>query len=93
MCNTGTQKVSSSDGLVTTVAYKLGKDQPAVYALEGSVAVGGAALEWLQSSLGFSESPAESEELASSVFSTGDVYFVPAFNGLYAPRWRKDSRG
>lgn len=84
----------STHGLVTTVAYKLGKNQPPVYALEGSVAVGGAALKWLQNNLSIIKNVAkDTEELAGSVMSTGDVYFVPAFTGLYAPYWRKDARG
>lgn len=93
LCNTGEVKVLSTHGLLTTVAYKLGKDAPAIYALEGSVAVGGSALRWLKNNLKVLKSPDESEKLAGSVFSTGDVYFVPAFTGLYAPYWRKDARG
>ncbi|XP_037031870.1 glycerol kinase [Bradysia coprophila] len=93
LCNTGEQKVLSTHGLVTTVAYKLGKDKPAVYALEGSVAVAGSALKWLQNNLKILKNIDDSEQLAGSVFSTGDVYFVPSFTGLYAPYWRKDARG
>lgn len=93
MCNTGEQKVLSKHGLVTTVAYKMGKDQPTIYALEGSVAVGGTALHWLETKMGLFKSNEDSELLASSVFSTGDVYFVPAFNGLYAPYWKNDAKG
>lgn len=133
LCNTGEQKVLSTHGLVTTVAYKLGKDKPAVYALEGlfvvkvsfsfgyfnepfiegSVAVAGSALKWLQNNLKILKNIDDSEQvyswknfpkdfflqnclvsqLAGSVFSTGDVYFVPSFRGLYAPYWRKDARG
>ncbi|KAJ6627317.1 Glycerol kinase 3 [Pseudolycoriella hygida] len=93
LCNTGEQKVLSTHGLVTTVAYKLGKDKPAVYALEGSVAVAGSALKWLQKNLKILGNIEDSEQLAGSVFSTGDVYFVPSFTGLYAPYWRKDARG
>lgn len=87
------QRVYSSHGLVTTVAYKMGPNSPAVYALEGSVAVAGAAIKWLRDNLKLIKNVNESEDLAQSVFSTGDVYFVPAFNGLYAPYWRKDARG
>ncbi|KAF5287051.1 hypothetical protein FQR65_LT12352 [Abscondita terminalis] len=91
--NTGTTKVQSSHGLVTTVAYKLGSS-PTVYALEGSVAVAGAAMNWLRDNMGFIKDVQEdTESLAKEVFNTGDVYFVPAFKGLYAPYWRKDARG
>lgn len=91
--NTGTSRVQSSHGLVTTVAYKFG-DGPATYALEGSVAVAGAAIKWLRDNMGFLNNINEdTESLAKEVFSTGDVYFVPAFKGLYAPYWRKDARG
>lgn len=93
MCNTGEEKVLSKHGLVTTVAYKMGKDQPTIYALEGSVAVGGTALHWLETKMGLFKKGESSELLASSVFSTGDVYFVPAFNGLYAPYWKSDAKG
>lgn len=92
MCNTGPQKILSDNGLVTTVAYKMGKD-PAQYALEGSVAVGGTALHWLGKRIGLVKPQESSEELASSVYSTGDVYFVPAINGLYAPSWKTDAKG
>ncbi|XP_047343442.1 glycerol kinase isoform X1 [Vespa velutina] len=93
LCNTGTKRVYSSHGLVTTVAYQLGPNSPAVYALEGSVAVAGAAVKWLRDNMKLIKDVHESEHLAQSVFSTGDVYFVPAFTGLYAPYWRKDARG
>ncbi|XP_074104495.1 glycerol kinase 3 isoform X2 [Cotesia typhae] len=93
LCNTGTTRVYSSHGLVTTVAYKLGPNSPAVYALEGSVAVAGAAIKWLRDNMKLIKDVHESEQIAEKVFSTGDVYFVPAFNGLYAPYWRKDARG
>ncbi|KAI4492423.1 hypothetical protein M0804_002214 [Polistes exclamans] len=93
LCNTGTTRVHSSHGLVTTVAYQLGPNSPAVYALEGSVAVAGAAIRWLRDNLKLIKDVHESEHLAQRVFSTGDVYFVPAFTGLYAPYWRKDARG
>lgn len=83
----------SSHGLVTTVAYQLGPNSPAIYALEGSVAVAGAAIKWLRDNMKLIKDVHESEHLAQSVFSTGDVYFVPAFTGLYAPYWRKDARG
>lgn len=93
MCNTGEERVFSKQGLVTTVAYKMGKNQPTIYALEGSVAVGGTALQWLGNKLGLLKPHENSELLASSVFSTGDVYFVPAINGLYAPSWKSDAKG
>lgn len=93
MCNTGRQKIYSKEGLVTTVAYKMGANQPACYALEGSVAVGGTALRWLGDRIGLIKPHENSEELASSVYSTGDVYFVPAINGLYAPSWKSDAKG
>ncbi|ENN73409.1 glycerol kinase [Dendroctonus ponderosae] len=91
--NTGTSRVHSSHGLVTTVAYKFG-DEPAIYALEGSVAVAGAAIKWLRDNMGFIKNINEdTESLAKEVFTTGDVYFVPAFKGLFAPYWRQDARG
>ncbi|KAF5281407.1 hypothetical protein FQA39_LY17803 [Lamprigera yunnana] len=91
--NTGVTKVQSTHGLVTTVAYKLGKSAP-IYALEGSIAVAGAAINWLRDNMGFiKDVQKDTECLAQEVFSTGDVYFVPAFKGLYAPYWRKDARG
>ncbi|XP_033210866.1 glycerol kinase [Belonocnema kinseyi] len=93
LCNTGHSRVFSSHGLVTTVAYQFGPNSPAVYALEGSVAVAGAAIKWLRDNMKLIKDVHESEHLAQSVFSTGDVYFVPAFSGLYAPYWRKDARG
>jgi glycerol kinase len=91
LVNTGAEPVAS-DELIATVAYKLG-DGPAAYALEGSIAVTGAAVRWLRDQLGIVESAAEVEALAASVEDTGDVYFVPAFSGLFAPRWREDARG
>lgn len=92
--NTGTTKVQSSHGLVTTVAYQLGNNAPPIYALEGSVAVAGAAMKWLRDNMGMVKDVVkDTEELASEVFSTGDVYFVPAFKGLFAPYWRMDARG
>lgn len=79
--------------MVTTLSYKFGKDEPAVYALEGSVAVAGAAIKFLRDNLNLLSNVSETESLAEEVMTTGDVYFVPAFNGLYAPYWRKDARG
>ena len=92
LLNTGTTIVRSQHGLLTTVCYKLG-DSPAVYALEGSVAVTGSAIQWLRDQLGVIKSSSEIEALASSVEDNGGVYFVPAFSGLFAPHWRSDARG
>ncbi|HET6239476.1 MAG TPA: glycerol kinase GlpK [Acetobacteraceae bacterium] len=92
LLNTGTLPVASTSGLVTTVAYRLG-DAPACYALEGSIAITGALVQWLRDNLGLIGSSAEIEALAASVEDNGGVYFVPAFSGLYAPYWRADARG
>jgi glycerol kinase len=91
LVNTGSEPVASR-ALLSTVAAKLG-DAPASYALEGSIAVTGAAVQWLRDQLGLIGSAAESEQLAATVQDTGDVYVVPAFSGLFAPRWRADARG
>jgi glycerol kinase len=91
LLNTGAEPVASQE-LLSTVAYRLG-DAPPVYALEGSIAVTGAAVQWLRDQLGIVASADEVEALAASVQDTGDVYFVPAFSGLFAPRWRADARG
>ncbi len=90
--NTGERPVFSRHGLLTTVAYRLGV-QAAVYALEGSVAVAGALVQWLRDNLGLIGASREIEALARSVPDNGGVYFVPAFSGLFAPRWRSDARG
>jgi glycerol kinase len=87
------QKVESTHGLITTVAYQLGKKAAPVYALEGSVAVAGAALGWLRDNINLLQNVSEIEPLATQVASAGDVYFVPAFSGLYAPYWQQDARG
>jgi glycerol kinase len=92
LMHTGTVPTPSRHGLLTTVAAKLG-DAPATYALEGSVAIAGALVQWLRDNLGIIKSSAEIEALAGSVPDNGDVYFVPAFSGLYAPHWRADARG
>jgi glycerol kinase len=92
LMNTGLAPIPSTSGLVTTVAYKLG-DRPACYALEGSIAITGALVQWLRDNLGIISSNADVERLARSVADNGDVYFVPAFSGLYAPYWRADARG
>jgi len=93
LLNTGDEIVHSKHGLLTTIAFKLGPSAPTNYALEGSIAIAGAAVQWLRDSLGIIQSSSEIEELASQVDSTGGVYFVPAFNGLFAPWWRDDARG
>ncbi|UYV70126.1 GK [Cordylochernes scorpioides] len=91
--NTGREPVESKHGLLTTVGYKLGPDAPTIYALEGSVAVAGAAIKWLRDSLGIIKSTSEVESLAASVDSSHNVIFVPAFSGLYAPHWDPHARG
>ncbi|HEX7292680.1 MAG TPA: glycerol kinase GlpK [Conexibacter sp.] len=91
LVNTGDEPVASRE-LLTTVAYRLGAGAPQ-YALEGSIAVAGAGVRWLRDQLGFISSADEVEALAASVPDTGDVYVVPAFSGLFAPRWRSDARG
>jgi len=90
--NTGSQIVHSRHGLLTTVAWRRGS-QPAVYALEGSIAITGALVQWLRDNLGLIGSSAEIEPLAAQVEDSGGVYFVPAFSGLFAPHWRSDARG
>ena len=90
--NTGTAIVRSRNGLLTTVGYKLG-DGAAHYALEGSIAVTGALVQWLRDNLGIIGTAAEVEDLANSVPDNGGAYFVPAFSGLFAPHWRSDARG
>ncbi|GAA2479763.1 glycerol kinase GlpK [Streptomyces thermolineatus] len=90
--NTGTELVRSQHGLLTTVAYRFG-DEPAVYALEGSIAVTGSAVQWLRDQLKIIKHAAESEWLARTVEDSGGIYFVPAFSGLFAPYWRSDARG
>ena len=92
LLNTGTDIVRSSSGLLTTVAYRFGDADP-VYALEGSIAVTGSAVQWLRDQLGIISGAAEVEQLAAQVEDTGGMYFVPAFSGLFAPYWRSDARG
>ena len=92
LLNTGTKPVRSTSGLLTTVCYRFG-DEPAVYALEGSIAVTGSAVQWLRDQLHLISNAQESEALAGSVPDSGGVYFVPAFSGLFAPYWRSDARG
>jgi glycerol kinase len=92
LLNTGTSPTASASGLLTTVAYKFG-NAPPVYALEGSVAVTGALVQWLRDNLGFIVKSSDVEDLARSVDDNGGVYIVPAFSGLFAPYWRSDARG
>ena len=92
LLNIGSEIVRSKNGLLTTVCFKFG-EEPAKYALEGSVAVTGSAIQWLRDQLGIINNAAETENLASSVTDTAGVYFVPAFSGLFAPYWRSDARG
>lgn len=92
LMNTGTRKVISKHGLLTTVAYQFGNEPP-VYALEGSIAITGALVQWMRDNLGLIRSSEEIEELARSVDDNGDVYIVPAFSGLYAPYWKDSARG
>lgn len=93
LLNTGEEVIESKHGLLTTLAFKLGREAPTNYALEGSIAIAGAAVQWLRDSLGIISTASEIEELAAKVDSSGGVYFVPAFNGLFAPWWRDDARG
>ncbi len=92
LLNTGDSLTQSTHGLVTTVAYQLG-NQPVQYALEGSVAIAGALVQWLRDNLGLIEKSSDIETLARTVEDNGGCYFVPAFSGLYAPYWRSDARG
>jgi glycerol kinase len=92
LLNTGGKPVLSKNGLLTTLGYKIGK-QPAVYALEGSIAITGALVQWLRDNLGMIKKSAEVEELAAQVEDSGGIYFVPAFSGLFAPYWKSDARG
>jgi len=92
LVNTGTEIVHSRNGLITTVAYRIG-DEPARYSLEGSIAVTGSLVQWLRDNLGIIEHSSDVESLAASVDDNGGVYFVPAFSGLFAPHWRPDARG
>jgi glycerol kinase len=92
LLNTGEELVRSSSGLLTTVCYQFGEAKP-VYALEGSIAVTGSAVQWLRDQLGIIAGAADSETLARQVPDNGGIYFVPAFSGLFAPYWRSDARG
>uniref|UniRef100_A0AAQ6AJC5 Probable glycerol kinase n=1 Tax=Amphiprion ocellaris TaxID=80972 RepID=A0AAQ6AJC5_AMPOC len=93
MCFKEGQPVMSEHGLLTTVAYKMGKDEPACYALEGSVAIAGAVVRWLKDNMGIVQSSSEIEKLAAAAGSSYGCYFVPAFSGLYAPYWEPSARG
>jgi glycerol kinase len=92
LLNTGEKPILSKNGLLTTIAYKIG-GQPAIYALEGSIAITGALVQWLRDNLGLIEKSGEVETLARTVENSGGIYFVPAFSGLFAPYWRSDARG
>jgi glycerol kinase len=92
LLNTGTKPVPSKNGLLTTLGYKIGKE-PAVYALEGSIAIAGALVQWLRDNLGLIQKSSDIEALANTVEDNGGIYFVPAFSGLFAPYWKSDARG
>jgi len=92
LLNTGEKLVASTQGLLTTVAYRVA-GRPAVYALEGSIAIAGSLVQWLRDNLGLIRTSAEVETLARTVSDNGGVYLVPAFSGLFAPHWRSDARG
>jgi glycerol kinase len=92
LLNTGVEAVPSKSGLITTVGYQIA-DRPTVYALEGSIAITGALIQWLRDNLGLIEKSSDIEALAASVEDSGGIYIVPAFSGLFAPYWRTDARG
>jgi glycerol kinase len=92
LLNTGTKPVQSKNGLLTTLGYKIG-DAPAVYCLEGSIAITGALVQWLRDNLGIITKSSDVEALAKTVEDNGGIYFVPAFSGLFAPYWKSDARG
>jgi len=92
LLNTGTEPVPSESGLLTTLAYKMG-DEPAVYALEGSIAITGALVQWLRDNLNFYDFSQHIEDYANQVDDAGGIYIVPAFSGLFAPYWQSDARG
>lgn len=92
LMNTGTRKVNSKCGLLTTIGYKLG-DWPAHYVLEGSIGIAGALVQWVRDNLGLIEKSSDIESLARTVNDNGGLYFVPAFSGLYAPYWKDTARG
>ncbi len=90
--NTGARAIQSTRGMLTTLGYQMG-DSPPTYALEGSIAISGALVQWMRDNLGLIEKSSDIEDLANSVNDNGGVYFVPAFSGLFAPYWRSDARG
>jgi glycerol kinase len=92
LLNTGTEPIHSENGLLTTVGYRFGEDDP-VYCLEGSIPVTGSAVQWLRDQLGILSDAAHSEHLAKQVPDSGGIVFVPAFSGLFSPHWRSDARG
>ncbi len=92
LLNTGQKSIQSTKGLLTTLAYQMGDTEPS-YALEGSIAISGALVQWMRDNLGLIEKSADIETLAATVVDNGGVYFVPAFSGLFAPYWRSDARG
>jgi glycerol kinase len=92
LMNTGETPVQSKAGLLTTLGYKIG-EADAVYALEGSIAITGALIQWLRDNIGLIEKSADVETLANTVEDNGGIYFVPAFSGLFAPYWKSDARG
>ncbi len=92
LMNTGEKPVASTCGLLTTLGYQIG-DRPAVYCLEGSIAITGALVQWMRDNLGIIQKSSDIESLAASVADAGGIYFVPAFSGLFAPYWRGDARG
>jgi glycerol kinase len=92
LLNTGEKPVQSKSGLLTTVGYRIGS-QPAVYALEGSIAIAGSLVQWVRDNMGLIRQSSEIEDLAKTVKDNGGIYFVPAFSGLFAPHWRSDARG
>jgi glycerol kinase len=92
LLNTGTKPIQSKNGLLTTLAYKIG-DQPAVYALEGSIAITGALVQWIRDNLKMIKASKDIEPLAKTVEDSGGMYIVPAFSGLFAPYWKSDARG
>ncbi|CEM22707.1 unnamed protein product [Vitrella brassicaformis CCMP3155] len=93
LINAGEEKVLSTHGLLTTPCYQLGRDRPVTWAIEGSIAIAGAAISWLKDNLGAIDTAQESEQLLRAIDDTEGVFFVPAFAGLFAPRWRSDARG
>lgn len=92
LMNTGNEPIQSKNGLLTTLGYKIG-DEPAVYALEGSITITGALVQWIRDNLKMIEKSSDIEQLAKTVEDSGGIYFVPAFSGLFAPYWKSDARG